>query len=103
MNRIEILAIVLFERMKVLTPIARAEADKAASLVQDEYEAFQDLKSYATACNWLTLEEGMYIYEHMGNTLEQFNRQRLEVKVALNMVFLEMHKRCVEEESHGLN
>jgi hypothetical protein len=98
MNRIEVAITIMSLRLQALPPSAVATANVAASLTHDEYMAFQDLKSLATSSNWLTLEEGMTIFGYMGHTVEHFNKQRPEVKIILNLTFLELHNREVAEE-----
>ena len=54
-----------------------------------EYVMFQERKSIA-AGNKLTAEEAQTIYCYLGNTLEHFNSQAVEVKVILTKIFSEL-------------
>lgn len=64
----------------------------AVSLEMDfeEYVKFQELKSLAVATGKLTLEEGMTIYEYLGNIPDTFNRQYVSVKIVLTKIFNEL-------------
>jgi len=52
-----------------------------------EYARFQDLKSVAVSAQMLTLDEGMTVFAHLGNTPETFNKEDLAVKVVLTELF----------------
>lgn len=60
-----------------------------------EYCRFQELKSHAQLEGTLTLEEAQTIYGFLGNTPEHFNRQPVEVKSVLTMIFGELLQRRV--------
>ena len=94
MNRITL----AIERAKALIAKKGLSAEKLAELHKsmdmelDEYCRFQTLKSNAVGSQ-LTLDEAQTIYGFLGNTLEHFNRQPLEIKWVLTEVFATLLKR----------
>jgi methyl coenzyme M reductase gamma subunit len=54
-----------------------------------EYARFQELKSSMMG-DVLTLEEANTIYGYLGNTVEHFNRQPLEVKIVMTQIFKDL-------------
>lgn len=79
----------------LLTDAKVQETHKALDMDLQEYVKFQELKSHASIAGPLTLDEAQLIYNYLGNTPEQFNRQPVEVKVVLTQVFLELIKRRI--------
>jgi pantothenate kinase len=63
---------------------------KALDMELDEYVKFQELKSLASLDGKLSLDEAQTIYGYLGNTLEHFNDQPVEVKAALTQIFKEL-------------
>jgi hypothetical protein len=56
----------------------------------DEYVRFQEYKSLAVADGTLSLDEGMTIYQSLGETPEHFNNQPIHVKSVLTSIFQEL-------------
>ena len=54
----------------------------------DEYCKFQELKSLAVLEDRLTIDEGMTIYNCLGNSVETFNNQPVHVKSVLTSLFM---------------
>lgn len=75
---------------KVTTKKAVKELHGKLDMELDEYVRFQELKSRAVLHNKLTTEEGMTIYNYLGNSLETFNKQPIEVKVVLTGLLAEL-------------
>jgi len=75
---------------RLTTREAVAETASALDMSLVEYCKLQELKSLAVAENKLTAEEGMTIYNSMGETVETFNRQPVHVKVVLTSIFKEL-------------
>jgi len=57
-----------------------------------EYVKFQEIKSLAYACGKLTFDEAVTIYTYLGNTVDAYNNQPLEVKLTLTNIFVELIK-----------
>lgn len=66
------------------------ETAKALDMEIDEYVKFQETKSLAVVQNVLTLDEGQTVYALLGNTVETFNKQPVEVKAVLTNLFKEL-------------
>jgi len=64
----------------------------------EEYVRFQELKTLAVADKTLTLDEGMTIYFKLGETLEQFNKLPLYMKLTLSEIFQELLEKQVNYE-----
>ena len=60
------------------------------------YVRFQELKTLAVANKTFTSEEGMTIYFKLGETLEQFNKLELFMKLALSEIFQELLEKHVK-------
>ena len=73
-----------------VTQDAITSLDKQLDMCLEEYVRFQELKSLAVADETLTLDEGQLIYCYLGESPDRFNRQPVEVKVALTNVFTEL-------------
>lgn len=71
---------------KNLSPEKVEEASKSMDMSFSEYCRFQTLKSAAMGTT-LTLDEAQSIYYLLGETVEHFNSQPLEVKWTLTSVF----------------
>ena len=56
----------------------------------DEYVRFQEYKSLAVADGTLSVDEGMTIYQSLGETPEHFNNQPIHVKSVLTSIFQEL-------------
>lgn len=76
------------------TPSAAAKVEetrRALDMQWDEYVIFQDLKSLAVTSGRLSLDEGMTIYNYLGEAgPDKFNDQPVEVKVILTQVLQEL-------------
>lgn len=71
----------------------QADIDKlheSLDLDLGDYCRFQERKSLAFASGVISLPEAQLIYQYLGNTPEQFNRQSVEVKTVLTQVFAEL-------------
>lgn len=67
------------------------EARKQLDMDLNEYVKFQELKSLAVATGKLSLDEGMTIYNVLGEAgPEHFNAQPIEVKHVLTQIFMEL-------------
>lgn len=75
------------------TPERAKQLHRELDMEPGEYCRFQELKSHAQLAGTLTLEEAQTIYGYLGNTPEHFNRQPVEVKTVLTMIFGELLKR----------
>ena len=84
------------ERMKLkikeknLSSEMMDKLNKQLDMELEEYVKFQELKNIAMMDNMLTLDETNTIYKYLGNTLEHFNNQPLEVKVVLTQILKEL-------------
>lgn len=65
------------------------ELHKSLDMDFIEYVRFQELKSVYVGTK-LTLDEANTVYRYLGNSLETFNKQPLEVKVTLTQIFKEL-------------
>ena len=72
------------------TKEAVEETSSKLDMPLDEYCMFQQMKSLAVANGRLTTEEGMTIYNSMGESVETFNGQPVHVKVVLTGIFKEL-------------
>ena len=63
------------------------------------YVRFQELKTLAVADGTLTSEEGMTVYFKLGETLEQFNKLPLYMKLTLSELFQELLEKQVNHAS----
>lgn len=92
MNRIA----AAIERTKTMIASKGVPAEKLADLNKKldmnlgEYVALQERKSLACASGKLNLDEAQLIYSLLGNTVETFNTQPLEVKIVLTQVLQEL-------------
>jgi hypothetical protein len=68
------------------------ETHKALDMEFMEYCKFQELKSLAVANGKLSAEEGQTIYNYLGETVDTFNGQPVEVKAVLTQIFSELLK-----------
>lgn len=66
------------------------ETRKSLDMELMEYCKFQEIKSLAVAEGKLTLEEGMTIYQFLGESPDTFNNQTVEVKAVLTQMFSEL-------------
>lgn len=82
------------EKMKAVLELQPKEKVEALNKAMDmdilEHTKFQELKSLAVAQGKLTLEEGQYIYQMLGNVVTVFNNRPLEVKICLTQLFKEL-------------
>jgi hypothetical protein len=75
----------------IVTAAKVEETRKALDMEWDEYTSFQNLKSIAVASGKLSLDEGMTIYNYLGESgPEVFNGQPVEVKATLTQIFREL-------------
>lgn len=77
------------------SPERAVELHRNLDMEPGEYCRFQELKSHAQLEGTLTLDEAQTIYGFLGNTPEHFNRQSVEVKSVLTMIFGELLERSV--------
>jgi hypothetical protein len=56
----------------------------------EEYAKFQELKSLASTTGVLSVAEAMTVYGFLGESIETFNGQPVEVKSVLTQVFKEL-------------
>jgi hypothetical protein len=56
----------------------------------EEYVMLQERKSLACASGRLSLEEAQVVYGYLGESVETFNAQPLEVKIVLNQLLKEL-------------
>jgi hypothetical protein len=82
-----------------LTQAKVDETCKALDMDLREYCRFQELKSLAVASNLLTLDEGQTVYAYLGESLDTFNTQPVEVKVVLTGLFKELLERSMRQAS----
>ena len=67
------------------------ETRKSLDIPWDEYATFQIVKSQAVASGILTTDEGMTIYNYLGEAgPDHFNKQPVEVKATLTKLFSEL-------------
>jgi len=67
------------------------ETRKALDMEWDEYTAFQNLKSIAVTTGKLSLDEGMTIYNYLGEAgPDKFNGLPVEVKATLTQILQEL-------------
>lgn len=66
------------------------ELHKHLDIQVDEFVAYQELKSLATMYGKLSQEEAVEIYVYLGCSPEHFNKQPIEVKIALTKLFAEL-------------
>ncbi len=71
-------------------PALLEQISKTFSLDFEEYAKLQELKSTAAMHGILTQEEAQQVYGYLGNTPEHYNRQPVEIKVALTKLFSEL-------------
>lgn len=76
------------------TPEQVQDLHKKLDMEPGEYCRFQDLKSLAYMDGRLTLEESQTIYSLLGETPDHFNRQSVEAKSVLTMIFGELLERA---------
>jgi len=55
-----------------------------------EYAKFQELKSLAVANGDLSSDEGNAVYRYLGNSLDTFNSQPVEIKIVLTTLLGEL-------------
>ena len=71
----------------------QADVDKLHGTLDmdlEEYVKFQELKSLASQNGDLTSDEAQTVYGYLGETLETFNNQPVEVKSVLIQLFKEL-------------
>ena len=73
----------------LVTPEKVDSLSKSLNMDFEEYFRFQELKS-AHAGSRLTLDEAQTVYGFLGNTVEHFNQQPVEVKSVLTKIFSEL-------------
>jgi hypothetical protein len=56
----------------------------------EEYAKLQELKSLASTTGLLSVEEAMTVYGFLGESIETFNKQPVEVKSVLTQMFGEL-------------
>ena len=56
----------------------------------EEYVMLQERKSLACASGRLSLEEAQVVYAYLGESVETFNAQPLEVKIVLTQLLQEL-------------
>jgi hypothetical protein len=96
MNRIQ----AAFDRMKLqiadrikqgLTTQEKVDSlYKTLDLDLEDYVVFQEAKSLAVASGKLNLEEGMTIFNALGNTPNHFNKQPIHIKSVLTSLLKEL-------------
>jgi hypothetical protein len=93
MNRINIAIEKTRERLQSnledgsLTTEKANQTHKALDFDWQEYTRFQELKSHAVSMGKITTEEGMTIYNYLGEAgPEKVNNQPLEVKIVLTQL-----------------
>ena len=91
MNRIE-LAITRIQKRMTEFNVPADYKEPALNMKMDEFCRFQDLKSLAVANGVLSVEEGMTVYNLLGNLPSVFNSQPYAEKVALTNLFSELLK-----------
>ena len=79
------------------------DLSKQLDMSADEYVRFQELKTLAVAEETLTLEEGLEIYGHLGNSPVRFNRQPVAVKAVLTKLFEELLRHSMNQRSRALS
>jgi hypothetical protein len=68
---------------------------KTLDLSLEEYCNFQTHKSLASTDGTLTLEEAQTVYGYLGETLDHFNGQPVEVKAVLTKLYSELLQRAL--------
>ncbi len=76
-----------------LDPVTISKLQKSLDMELDEYCRFQQLKSLAVAGEILSIDEGMTIYNYLGESPDTFNHQSLCVKITLTKIFAELLER----------
>ena len=77
----------------IITAEQAEETRKALDFNWEEYTALQRLKSEACLNNRLSTDEGMTVYNYLGEGgPDKFNEQPLEVKVVLTQLLAELLK-----------
>ena len=66
------------------------ELHKTLDMDLDEYCLLQERKSLAAANGRLSQDEAVSVYGYLGNTVDHFNSQPIEVKVILTKLFQEL-------------
>jgi len=74
----------------VTTEQAVAETSENLNMSIGEYCRFQEAKSHAVASGKLSTDEGMTIYNSLGESVETFNGQPVHVKAVLTKIFMEL-------------
>jgi hypothetical protein len=72
------------------TKAATKKLHRELDMKMDEYAMFQELKTLAVSVGLITTEEGMTVYQFLGNTPSVFNKQPVEVKVVLTRFFSQL-------------
>jgi hypothetical protein len=91
MNRIEA-AILRVEAAMMDKGVPLDTVANGLNMPLDEFVRFQELKSHAVSNGILSVEEGMTIYNLMGNYPSVFNGQPYAEKAALTNLFSELLK-----------
>jgi hypothetical protein len=74
--------------------------NKALDMEFDEYVRFQEIKSLAVADGTLSLDEGMTIYNYLGESgPEKFNKAPVAAKVVLTNLFAELLNRSIRRSA----
>jgi len=74
----------------VTTEQAVAKTNESLNMSINEYCKFQEAKSLAVASGKLSADEGMTIYNSLGESVETFNGQPVHVKAVLTKIFSEL-------------
>lgn len=85
----------------LVTQNALNQLHQTLDMTTGEFIRLQELKSLATAQNLLTVEEGMVVYNLLGNSPTVFNAQPLEVKVVLTQLFQELLQRRLNRRAQS--
>lgn len=75
------------------------ETDRALDMPVDEFVSFQNLKSLAVANGEMTADEGMTVYNALGESPEHFNAQPVEVKAILTKLHAELLGRQIRRRT----
>lgn len=92
MNRVQACITIVEANTKNLDKKQYKTANQAASLDFKDHFALQDAQSLLHAEQKITTEEAMLLYETLGHTAEQFNKQPLAKRVAVIAFFAQIGK-----------
>ena len=74
----------------IVTQAAVDKTHKDLDMGLSEYVLFQEMKSVASMDGTLTLEEAQTVYMYLGESLETYNRQPVEVKAVLTKLMQQL-------------